>query len=101
VNLKPGLRLSSQVCDAEVVVIKGSGDHELGCGGSPTVPVGDPGAHQGTVSEELADGTLMGKRYTDADGTVEILCTKPGQGTLTFDGQVLTLKETKALPSSD
>ena len=33
--------------------------------------------------------------------TVEILCTKPGEGTLTYDGQVLTLKETKPLPASD
>jgi hypothetical protein len=101
VNLKPGLRLSSQVCDAEVVVIKGSGDHELACGGAPLVPVGDPAAHRGQVAEELAGGTLLGKRYTDPDGTVEILCTKPGTGTLTFDGQALSLKETKALPASD
>ena len=100
-NLKPGLRLSSQVCDAEVVVIKGAGDHELACGGAPLVPVGDPAAHQGRVSEELAGETLLGKRYTDADGMVEILCTKPGRGTLSFDGQALALKETKALPASD
>jgi hypothetical protein len=101
VNLKPGLRLSSQVCDAEVVVIKGAGDHDLACGGSPLVPVGDPAAHQGQVSGELAGGTLMGTRYTDDEGTVEILCTKPGAGTLSYDGQALGLKETKALPASD
>jgi hypothetical protein len=101
VNLKPGLRLSSRVCDAEVVVIKGAGDHELACGGAPMVPVGDPDAHQGQVDDQLAGGTLLGKRYTDADGTVEILGTKPGTGTLTFDGQALALKETKALPASD
>jgi hypothetical protein len=84
-----------------VVVIKGSGDHELACGGAPLVPVGDPAAHQGPVPEELAGGILLGKRYTDTDGTVEILCTKPGKGTLSFDGQALGLKETKALPASD
>jgi hypothetical protein len=32
---------------------------------------------------------------------VEILCTKPGAGTLTLDGQALSVKATKALPSSD
>ena len=100
-NLKPGARLSSQVCETEFVVIKGSGDHELACGGAPAVPVGDPAAHQGGISGELSDGTLLGKRYTDDDGAVEILCTKPGAGTLTFDGQVLTLKESKPLPASD
>ena len=100
-NLKPGLRLSSQVCDGEIVVIKGSGEHALACGGAPTVPVGDPAAHQGGAAGDLSGGTLLGKRYTDDEGTVEILCTKPGVGTLTFDGQVLTLKETKPLPASD
>jgi hypothetical protein len=82
-------------------VIKGSGDHALECGGAAAVPVGDPAAHQGAPADDLSDGTLLGKRYTDAEGTVEILCTKPGVGTLTFDGQVLTLKETKPLPASD
>ena len=65
------------------------------------MPVGDPAAHQGGLADELSDGTLLGKRYTDDEGTVEILCTKPGAGTLTFDGQVLTLKESKPLPASD
>jgi hypothetical protein len=101
VNLKPGARLSSQVCETEFVVIKGAGDHELACGGAPAVPVGDPAAHQGGIGGELAGGTLLGKRYTDDDGSVEILCTKPGAGTLTYDGQVLTLKESKPLPASD
>ncbi len=100
-NLKPGLRLSSQACETEFVVIKGTGEHELECGGAAAVPVGDPAAHHGGIAEELAGGTLLGKRYTDDDGTVEILCTKPGAGTLSFDGQVLTLKESKPLPASD
>jgi hypothetical protein len=101
VILKPGLRLSSRVCETEFVVIKGTGDHALECGGAPAVPVGDPASHQGGISDDLSGGTLLGKRYTDADGAVEVLCTKPGTGTLTFDGQVLTLKESKPLPASD
>jgi hypothetical protein len=101
VNLKPGMRLSSQVCETEFVVIKGTGDHELACGGASAVPVGDPASHQAGISDSLSGGTLLGKRYTDEGGTVEMLCTKPGAGTLTFDGQVLTLKESKPLPASD
>ncbi len=100
-DLKPGLRLSSQACDTEFVVIKGGGDHAIECGGTPAVPVGDPAAHQGGLNEDLAGGTLLGKRYIDADDTVEILCTKPGAGTLTLDGQALSLKESKPLPASD
>ena len=38
--LKPGLRLRSQVGETEMVVIKGSGDHELACGGVAVVPLG-------------------------------------------------------------
>jgi hypothetical protein len=101
VNLKPGLRLSSQVCETEFVVIKGTGDHALECGGASAVAVGDPASHQGGISDDLSGGTLLGKRYTDADGVVEILCTNPGSGTVTFDGKALGLKESKPLPASD
>lgn len=99
-ELKPGLRLASQVSDSEFVVIKGSGEHDLSCGGAPPVPVGDPLAHQG-ASTDPQGGILMGKRYTDGGATVEILCTKPGPGVLTLDGEALVLKESKPLPSSD
>jgi hypothetical protein len=43
----------------------------------------------------------MGKRYTNAAGDVEILCTKPGEGGLAVDGELLTVKGAKPLPSSD
>ena len=43
----------------------------------------------------------MGKRYVDAAGTVELLCVKPGKGTLAADGVALLLKEAKPLPASD
>ncbi len=58
----------------------------------------DPAA---TPDAGLDEGTLMGKRYVDADDTVEILCTKPGAGTLSMGDQPLVLKEAKPLPSSD
>jgi hypothetical protein len=100
-NVKPGMRLSSQVCETEMVVVKGGGDHTVECGGVPVVPVNDPAAHHGGLSEEFAGGTLLGKRYIDSDETVEILCTKSGAGSLSFDSQLLILKESKPLPSSD
>lgn len=46
-------------------------------------------------------GTLIGKRYIDAQERIEMLCTQGGQGTLTFEGVVMTLKQAKALPASD
>lgn len=45
--------------------------------------------------------TLMGKRYVDADETVEFLCTKGGAGSLALDGAPLAVKQAKHLPSSD
>ncbi|KLL95143.1 hypothetical protein NJ76_29595 [Rhodococcus sp. IITR03] len=45
--------------------------------------------------------TALGKRYTDAEGTVELLCTTPGTGALAVDGVPLSLKTAKPLPASD
>jgi hypothetical protein len=43
----------------------------------------------------------MGKRYVTADGTIELLCVKPGKGSLALNGVALQIKEAKPLPSSD
>jgi len=51
--------------------------------------------------EAFAQGTLVGKRYTDADERFEFLCTKGGKGSLAIDGVLLVVKQAKALPSSD
>ncbi len=100
-ELKPGLRLASQVSDTEIVVVKGSGDRELACGGVAMVVLGGPPADGAVIDPEQSEPTLLGKRYTDPDGEVEVLCTKPGPGTLSLDGRPLGLKEAKALPASD
>jgi hypothetical protein len=101
VILKPGLRLRSQVGETEMVVIKGSGDHELACGGVAVVPLGEPVAEGVEMASGQDGAALMGKRYTDAADSVEILCTKPGPGALSLDGQPLEVKSAKALPASD
>ncbi|HKS47002.1 MAG TPA: hypothetical protein VJT49_18200 [Amycolatopsis sp.] len=47
-------------------------------------------------------GTAVGKRYTDgAAGTIELLCTKPGEGVPALDGILLEIKTPKPLPASD
>ena len=53
------------------------------------------------VDPTQAQGTLIGKRYVDAQDRLEVLCTQGGEGSLTFDGVAMTLKQPKALPSSD
>jgi len=49
----------------------------------------------------LAGGTLLGKRYYAADSGLEVLCTKGGQGSLSSNGEPLTVQAPKKLPSSD
>lgn len=95
--MKPGSRLKSTACTSEVVVIRyGSG--MLACGGAP---LSESGGDDGELDPALSGGTVMGKRYVDEAGTVELLCVKPGKGTLTLDGAPLVLKEAKPLPASD
>ena len=49
----------------------------------------------------FAEGTKIGKRYVDAAGTVELLCVKGGQGSLSIAGVALKTKDAKPLPASD
>jgi hypothetical protein len=56
-----------------------------------------PGTHA-APGVQLA---LVGKRYVNAVDAVELLCTKGGKGELAVDGEVLAVKQAKALPSSD
>jgi hypothetical protein len=96
--MKPGTKLKSAVCDTEVMVIRGS-ETVVECGGSPMAL--ERPAERGAVKPAFAGGTKIGKRYVDAAGTVELLCVKAGQGSLSMAGAALVLKEAKPLPSSD
>lgn len=99
-ELKPGSRWKSAVCSTEVIVVKGpAGDVDLRCGGVPMV---EPGSEAtGTPVEGAMGGTALGKRYVDADETLEVLCTKAGEGSLGVGDTLLSLKESKPLPASD
>jgi hypothetical protein len=99
-ELKPGLRLYSQVCTTEVLVIRsGAGTVELSCGGAPMVATA---ASTGTPADGLAGGNQLGKRYSAvADHTFEVLVVKPGAGTLCDGGEPLPAKQAKPLPASD
>jgi len=101
-QLKTGSRLRSQVCASEVMVIAApSGDLEVTCGGVPMIDVSEAPADGLEISPDAKDGTNLGKRYTNEAGDLELLCTKPGDGSLGANGAALSLKEAKALPSSD
>lgn len=101
-ELRPGSRLRSAVDATEVVVVKPpAGPVDLRCGGQPMVPLGSEAGAGAMPSPEHADGTLLGKRYVDADQTLEVLCTKPGDGSLSVGDEPLQIKEAKPLPASD
>jgi hypothetical protein len=54
-----------------------------------------------TLDAGAAAGSTLGKRYISPAGDLELLCTKPGKGSLAVAGTPLVLKEAKPLPSSD
>lgn len=99
-DLRPGDQLASTVCTAKVVVIRVSAERRplIACGGHPMVPA--PSAPRSAGGSD-DPATLIGKRYVDGTGTVELLCISSGAGVLSCDGDPMTLKAAKPLPASD
>jgi hypothetical protein len=98
---KAGARLRSAVCTTEIMVVAApSGEIELSCGGTPMLAASEkpPASPQPAGT---APGSLLGKRYVNDGGDLEVLCTKSGAGTLAANGVLLKQKEAKKLPSSD
>jgi hypothetical protein len=84
VQLTSGLRLRSQVCPTEVIIVKPA-TAVLTCGGHPMIPLSDTPTAGITADPELSNGNQLGKRYTDAAGALEVLVTKSGTGTIASD----------------
>jgi hypothetical protein len=103
IDVSPGQRLRSQACTTEVIVVRAPGHRvEITCGGQPMAT--DPAIGAGAAnSASAASGTWtqLGKRYVDEPAGLEVLCVKPGSGTLAADGRDLVLKSAKPLPASD
>lgn len=100
-RLRPGQKLQSAVCAAQVVVVRApETDIDVGCGGV-SLGAEDEAAAEATLEPALGDGPLLGKRYVDEELGLELLCTRAGQGALTVDGRPLLVKGAKPLPSSD
>lgn len=101
-DLKPGSRWRSSVCDTEVVVVKPPrGQASLECGGHPMVAMTTAKPEGLTLSQDHAQGSQVGKRYADDETGAEILCSKAGAGSLAIDGRPIAVKDAKKLPSSD
>jgi hypothetical protein len=101
-TLKTGQRLRSAVCSTEVMVVAiDRSDVDLRCGGAPMLHLAEERPAGGSVAADASGGTQIGKRYVDEAGTIELLCTRSGEGSLAADGALLQLKGAKPLPSSD
>jgi hypothetical protein len=103
IQLKAGARLRSATDACEVVVVKAPADPvDLRCGGHPFLA---PDAEPDPASESIVDGfdggTQLGKRYSDDELGLELLCTKAGEGAISVGETILTVKGAKPLPASD
>lgn len=102
VEVKPGVRLRSSVCEAEFVVVKApAGEVDLRCGGLAMAPLGEERPPDASAVPGFDAGVLIGKRYTDGSGDLELLCTKAGSSSLSVGDELLVQKDAKPLPSSD
>jgi hypothetical protein len=101
-ELKPGSRWKSPVCDTEVVVVRPPKTPvSLECGGHPMQSHGSAPAAGLSLAADFSAGSQVGKRYSDDETGLEVLCTKGGAGSLSIDGRPIGEKEAKKLPASD
>lgn len=99
--IKAGTKLFSTVCDTQIMVLRvpAGGAVSFSCGGAPMTAAAD--AERSGEAPADGAGTLVGKRYVDADESLEVLCVKGGAGALAANGTPLDVKTAKQLPSSD
>lgn len=101
-DLKPGQKLHSAVCDAQFVVVRAPKEPvELGCGGAPLLADGEEAPAGAALDDTIGEPVLIGKRYADDELGLELLCSRGGAGAVTLDGVPLPLKGAKPLPASD
>lgn len=100
-KLNVGLALYSTVDSTSVIVVRAPDDDvTVTCGGAE-MTTEKPAADAGGGAAPSQDGTLLGKRYTDEELGLELLCTKGGAGALAVNGSPLEIKQAKPLPASD
>ena len=101
-ELKSGFRLRSVCDDSELMVIRAPNQPiDLRCGGHPVVLIGSEAPSGCRVEPGFDQGSNLGKRYVHEETGLELLCTKPGSGSLSISDVLLPVKDAKTLPSSD
>lgn len=98
-SLAAGKRLKSVVCTTEIMVIVApDGDLDLRCGGAP---MSEDDANGAALDPSFAAGSVIGKRYANADSSLEVLCLKAGEGSLAVGDAALVMQDAKKLPKTD
>ncbi len=101
IQLKAGARLRSATDACEVVVVRAPAEPvDLRCGGHPFLPA-DADPETLPIVPGFDGGTQLGKRYSDDELGVEVLCTKAGEGSISVGETILAVKGAKPLPASD
>lgn len=101
-DLVVGTSLRSGVDSAEVIVVRApSQPLDLRYAGLPLVGPGETAEGSVAPGQPGGPGTLIGKRYVHEASGLELLCVRPGPGSLSVNGEVLPVKNAKPLPASD
>jgi hypothetical protein len=100
-QLSSGMKLVSQVCETQVIVVRAPvAPADLRCGGLPMVPTkADETPH--ALDPKFAAGSQLGKRYVNTALGLEVLCVHAGSGSVSLGDEALELKAAKPLPTSD
>ncbi len=100
-RLRNGLRLFGAASETECIVVTAPSEPvAITIGGHPPLASANERG-DATLLDGHDGGCVMGKRYVNADESVEVLCVKPGAGAVAVDGVLLTEKGASPLPSSD
>ncbi|MER6808175.1 hypothetical protein ABT299_02745 [Spirillospora sp. NPDC000708] len=101
-KLRPGQQVASTVDGTRLIVVRAPAEEvALTCGGAEMVDAKQAPAPSGVPAEDAREGTQLGKRYAAEALGIELLCTKPGEGTVAANGTPLVLQGAKPLPASD
>jgi alcohol dehydrogenase YqhD (iron-dependent ADH family) len=101
-KFRPGQQVASVVDGTRMIVVRAPAEEAvLTCGGAEMVDAKQAPAPGGAPAEGAQEGTVLGKRYADEALGIELLCTKPGEGTVAVNGVPLVLQGAKPLPASD
>jgi hypothetical protein len=100
---RPGQALASPVDTTTVIVVRAPySEVNITCAGvGMWDPKGGDEAPAGAPDPGQLTGSVLGKRYASEELGIELLCTKPGQGTIAVNGVPLALQGPKPLPASD